>query len=224
VTGPQSGVASSGGRRRYHHGDLRRAMVEAAVELAREAGPPGVVLREVARRVGVSAAAAYRHFASREELLAEVAAAARDGLDAAMAEQLQVRAAAAPPVTPEQAAAAGLIALGHGYVAFALAEPGLFRGAFLGGQPTAGMQRWVPSASMVSSGPYARLLAALEAMELAGVLRADLDVHTAALDVWSTVHGLAELLLGPQRFLAADDRDRSVEQVLDFILRGVSTG
>ena len=70
--------------RSYHHGNLRPALVEAAAELARAQGPDGVVLREVARRTGVSHNAAYRHFADREELLAEVAAAGMDGLEQAM--------------------------------------------------------------------------------------------------------------------------------------------
>ncbi|MDQ6716487.1 MAG: TetR/AcrR family transcriptional regulator, partial [Actinomycetota bacterium] len=54
---------------RYHHGDLRRALVLAATSLARAGGPDAVVLREVTRQVGVSANAAYRHFADRDALL-----------------------------------------------------------------------------------------------------------------------------------------------------------
>src|SRR5262245_66272447 len=65
----------------YHHGNLRPVLVDTAVELARSTGPDGVVLREVARRAGVSHNAAYRHFEDRAALLAEVA-------DSAMAEQI----------------------------------------------------------------------------------------------------------------------------------------
>ena len=57
----------------YHHGNLRESLIEAGIELARSQGPDGVVLREVARRAGVSHNAAYRHFADREALLAEIA-------------------------------------------------------------------------------------------------------------------------------------------------------
>src|SRR6201989_619979 len=57
----------------YHHGDLKRALTEAALELVSEKGPKGFTLREVARRAGVSAAAPYRHFADKADLLAAVA-------------------------------------------------------------------------------------------------------------------------------------------------------
>src|SRR5271165_6426097 len=59
--------------RGYHHGNLREAMVEAALNLIRERGPGGFSFAEVARLVGVSGAAPYRHFRDRNALLAEVA-------------------------------------------------------------------------------------------------------------------------------------------------------
>lgn len=61
------------GREKYHHGDLRRALVEAALDLVRRRGPEGFTLREAARSVGVSQAAPYRHFVTKEALLAAVA-------------------------------------------------------------------------------------------------------------------------------------------------------
>ncbi len=75
---PESGYPRAVSTASYHHGNLRASLVEAAVGLASELGPEGLVLREVARRVGVSHNAAYRHFADRDELIAEVA---RHGLD-----------------------------------------------------------------------------------------------------------------------------------------------
>jgi AcrR family transcriptional regulator len=56
----------------YHHGDLPNALADAATNLARSGGPEAVVLREAARQVGVSAAAAYRHYVGHGELLAAV--------------------------------------------------------------------------------------------------------------------------------------------------------
>ena len=68
----------------YHHGNLRPVLVDTAVELARSTGPDGVVLREVARRAGVSHNAAYRHFDDRAALLSEVADRAMSDLEQAM--------------------------------------------------------------------------------------------------------------------------------------------
>src|SRR5277367_4266678 len=75
-------------RSTYRHGDLRRALLEAGIELARGGGPDAVVLREATRRAGVVPNAAYRHFASRQELLEAVRAAALSALAVAMETEL----------------------------------------------------------------------------------------------------------------------------------------
>ncbi len=62
-------------RQSYHHGDLRNALVEAAIEIVGERGPDGLSVADAARRAGVSGAAPYRHFASRDDLLSAAAAA-----------------------------------------------------------------------------------------------------------------------------------------------------
>src|SRR6516162_6443303 len=72
----------------YHHGDLRRALLEAGIALARDGGPDAVILREATRRVGVVPNAAYRHFANRQALLLAVRAAALAALAIAMEEEL----------------------------------------------------------------------------------------------------------------------------------------
>ena len=68
------------GKKGYHHGALQSALIEASIALAREGGPDRVILREAARAAGVSHSAAYRHFADREALLAEVSRHARAAL------------------------------------------------------------------------------------------------------------------------------------------------
>src|SRR3954452_24905446 len=110
----------------YHHGNLRPALIECAVELARVKGPDGVVLREVARRTGVSHNAAYRHFADRDELLAEVARWGMGRLEQAMVDRL----AKVRNRDPAVRALRRLREVGRAYVEFALAEPGLFEVAF----------------------------------------------------------------------------------------------
>src|ERR1700757_5224853 len=112
--------ATSDHRKPYHHGSLRSALIEASIALAREGGPDRVILREAARAAGVSHSAAYRHFADREALLAEVAAFARSELAGEMRRR----------VTRARGPRGRLRAVGTAYIDFALTEPGLFRPAF----------------------------------------------------------------------------------------------
>src|ERR1700712_1148714 len=110
--GEQDDVVTSAGmakRDPYHHGALRQALVAAGVELAQEGGPHAVVLREVARRVGVSPNAAYRHFTALPDLLAAVA----DAALGALARSMEVELAALVPTGDEQAdAVSHLLAAG----------------------------------------------------------------------------------------------------------------
>src|SRR6195256_264747 len=97
----------------YHHGHLREALLQAAIQLIAEVGPAGFTLREVARRAGVSHNAPYRHFRDRDDLMAAVAAQGFRELTQAMME-----AAGQPSDTLDRLKRAGL-----GYVAFALRRP-----------------------------------------------------------------------------------------------------
>src|SRR6516225_5798354 len=120
------------GRASYHHGDLPNALADAATELARSGGPEAVVLREAARRVGVSAAAAYRHFASHCELLQEV----RHRAVAALGDALQVGLDGGEPLpSAGDEAVRRFRNLGSAYIGFALANPGLFHAAFVNHSP-----------------------------------------------------------------------------------------
>src|SRR5438477_6156040 len=88
-------------RRAYHHGDLANALTSAATELARHGGPEAVVLREAARQVGVSATAAYRHFAGHGQLIHEV----KERCQASLTEHMCAELATLPP-TPDPREAA----------------------------------------------------------------------------------------------------------------------
>ena len=114
-------------RHTYHHGDLRQALLDAGIALARDGGPDAVVLREATRRAGVVPNAAYRHFASRHALLQAVRAAALAALAVAMEKELtRLRRGR----HEADFARAGLRAIGIAYLRFARSEPGLFRMAF----------------------------------------------------------------------------------------------
>jgi AcrR family transcriptional regulator len=190
----------------YHHGNLRAALIDTAVEQARSGGAAAVVLRDAARRTGVSHNAAYRHFADRGELLAEVAGRGMRALEDAMRARLA-------GVTAEEPGARALQRLretGRAYVHFALAEPGLFSTAFAGGEGTPDR-----------AGPYGLLADVLDELVDAGVLPADRRPG-AELACWAAVHGFATLALqGPLRALPAADRERELEGLLDRVARGL---
>jgi AcrR family transcriptional regulator len=126
--GPRRASAATPARKRkaragYHHGDLRSALIDAAVELISERGVSGFSLAEAGRRVGVSAAAPYRHFAEREALLAAVAVRALTEFGT------MVVGAAPPGLTPTKR----LAALGAAYVGFAGQNRALFESIFAAG-------------------------------------------------------------------------------------------
>jgi AcrR family transcriptional regulator len=197
----------------YHHGNLRPVLVDTAVELARSTGPDGVVLREVARRAGVSHNAAYRHFDDRAALLAEVADRAMADLEQAML----TRIAAVEIDDAVARAAERLRETGRAYVDFAIREPGLFAVAFTTSVGGAAHQDPEPPAT----GPYAVLNSVLDELVAAGAVTPE---RRAGADVacWAAVHGYAELHVhGPLREVPAELRDQVLESVLAVIHRGL---
>ena len=207
----------------YHHGNLRASLIEAAADLARAKGPDGVVLREVARRTGVSHNAAYRHFDDREALLTEVAAVGLDKLEQSMRQQMSaVRAR-----TPQERARRRLRASGRGYVAFAVSEPGFFEVAFSAKEmPQSFSQPDGPTdvagTEQSGGGPYALLGSALDELVAAGEL--DPQRRTGAdVTCWAAVHGFALLTLhGPLREVDEREWHALLEALLDTIESGLT--
>ena len=136
----------------YRHGDLRHALLEAGIELARAGGPAAVTLREATRRAGVVPNAAYRHFASQQDLLRGVRSAALSALAVSMEMELSMIAA---ELSPAEFAKASLRAIGTGYLRFARTESGLFRTAFGTGARPAGDVEQASAAALVRSSCWA---------------------------------------------------------------------
>ncbi|MRH89455.1 TetR family transcriptional regulator [Nocardia sp. SYP-A9097] len=198
-------------RRSYHHGSLRTALIDAGIALAREGGPDAVILREAARTAGVSHSAAYRHFADREALLAEVSRHAR----AELATQMRQGIAAAPdPLTR-------LGAVGTAYINFALSQPGLFRTAFKS-HPTH-ENHDTPTTSELdpdTAEPYEILSQVLDQAQSAGLLDPARRLG-APLAAWSAVHGLANLLIDGPLPTTPAEVDFALNQVLELVARGL---
>jgi AcrR family transcriptional regulator len=202
-------------RTTYRHGDLRRALLEAGIALARAGGPDAIVLREATRRAGVVPNAAYRHFASRQDLLEAVRSAALAELANAMeAEIAKVRVK-----SPEEAARATLRAVGAGYLRFAFTETGLFRTAFV----TAELGFTAEPARKGKGGldPLELLGSALDKMVGAGLLRPERRPGAEFL-CWSAVHGFAMLVVdGPLHEFPRADIDGIGARVIAMVEAGL---
>jgi AcrR family transcriptional regulator len=203
-------------RSTYRHGDLRRALLDAGIALARDGGPEAVVLREATRRAGVVPNAAYRHFASRDELLNAVRAAALAEVARAMEAEL---ATLGPERRGVRYARASLRAVGTGYLKFACANTGLFRTAFGVVFDVAETSAEMAGASGLD--PYQLLSAALDRLVAAGALPAKRRPGAEFL-AWSAVHGLALLVIeGPLHGVPAAQMRALSERLLDMVEKGL---
>lgn len=204
------------GRTTYRHGALHQALLDAGVAMAREGGPDAVVLREATRRAGVSPNAAYRHFADREALVAAVS----DAASSASAAAIEAEWDAAPTGSPAETAQAHLRAVGTGYLRFARDEPGLFRAAYT--VPSNLEQAFSPDkAGPGGRTPFQLLGIALDEMVAAGLVPAERRPG-AEFSAWSSVHGLAMLVLeGPLRDLDEDTLRHAGQAVIGMVVRGL---
>jgi len=198
----------------YHHGDLRNALVLTAVRLIEDDGLGEFSLRGTAREVGVSANAAYRHFADKSDLLTAVAQYGFDQLGDRMRRAMR---ATRTGQNPGELAVNRFKATGRAYVEFALAHPELF-GVMFGrsGAPTPPRN---PAED--KAGTYALLGSALDELVAQGVLAAKLRPG-AEFKAWVTVHGFARLCLDGAAVLpAGSTRTGALESLLDFAVAGI---
>ncbi|MGA7996613.1 MAG: TetR/AcrR family transcriptional regulator [Bradyrhizobium sp.] len=200
-------------RKPYHHGDLRRGLIDAAILLAEEGGAGAVSVREAARRAGVSPGAPFRHFESRDALMTAVAEEAqrrfRAEIDAALAE--------APAGDP----LARFRKLGLAYLRWAMRNPAHFEiissGRYFDHDQAAELSR--DNAELI--GLTGRLLADASA---AGQLRS-VDLKQVQLAGRALVYGFARMNIDghlPRWGVAAADVERSAEAILDLFIEGIA--
>lgn len=210
-------MSSTPARETYRHGDLRQALVEAGLDMAREGGPDAVVLREATRRAGVSPNAAYRHFADRRALLVAVSNTAQSSVADAMWRGYSAVDESGDPATVAKARLRGV---GLGYIRFAREQPGLFRAAIgvpddlaNSGSPAKAGENGLTSFQILSK--------VLDELVEAGAMPADRRPN-AELFAWSAVHGLGMLVIdGPLRGLTDQMIDGASERLIDMVERGL---
>ena len=192
--------------RKYHHGDLRRALLDEAVRTIRDEGAPALTLRAVGARLGVSRTALYRHFADKSALLNAVS---EDGFRR-LADELE------RAWTGAGGGLNGFEAQGRAYVRFALDNPSHYRvmfGVWSSRDEDTALREAGARAFQV-------LVDALTALQRDGVVRQNEAPGQVALYVWAAVHGVA--------MLAIDGRLPSgpggVRDVIEYAVRRIGSG
>ena len=193
----------------YHHGDLRRALVERGTELVAESGAEGFTLRELARRVGVNHRAVYRHFASKDDLLAAIA---ERGYEA-LVERFHADLAALADAT----AVDRLLGLAQAYVAFAFAEPAAFSVMF--GRRLNEDGRY-PSLEVPIRAAAAILTEVIEDGQRRDEIVAG-SVRDLGLAFWASMHGIASMVLERRIRVKPSLRKGYVATLMAPLLRGL---
>ncbi len=192
---------------RYHHGNLKATLVRVAIQVIEERKEASFTIRELAKLVGVSHAAAYRHFRSKRELLAQIAEEGFDSLQASFDEALKENAG--------RSCRARIKALGACYVQYALEHSGHFRAMFhIELQPHSDL----PSLKEAATRAFNTLLDAVTE----GIARRELVRRPArglAMVAWSAVHGASLLLLDEQI-----DSPPAPEELIELVIERLDAG
>lgn len=209
--GPIASVPTVTSQNGYHHGDLRNALLQASERLLAKTGVAALSLREVAKQAGVSHAAPYRHFKGKAALMSGLAQSGFSRL------QIAIRMAADKiPYDPEQK----LVEAGVAYVHLALRHPALMQLMF-SAAPGQVVDRELRQAAMGTLDPLVDIInTGIEA----GVFR-DRDAHELALVAWTSMHGLAMLLVA--RLMETDMADKKsldglVRSMIQNVIYGIS--
>ncbi len=201
------------GRRGYHHGDLREALVRAALDLIAAKGPSGFTFADVARATGVSAAAPYRHFRDRDELMADVA---RRGFEQFEASLLAAWNDGHPDVFT------AFRKVGQAYLEFARSEPALYSAMFESGLPP----DLDPDLARAGESAFAILHRATEELCSKYPLKDRPPIMMVSRHIWAMTHGIADLFArgdAARRKLPMPPEDLLEAGVLIY-LRGLGFG
>jgi AcrR family transcriptional regulator len=195
---------------RYHHGDLRRALLVEAARTIRAEGIEAVTLRAVGARLGVSRTALYRHFADKSALLAAVA---REGFQRFRQDLTEAWTAAG-------GGPAGFIAMGRAYVQFALANSSHYRVMF--GEFRDRCTR-DPELAADASAAFQVLVGALVTLQRDSLIRPD-DPHELAHFIWATMHGIAMLAIDGQLGPDPSVADALTQFAIERLHTGITPG
>jgi AcrR family transcriptional regulator len=196
----------------YHHGDLRQALIDAALRALQRQRVEDLSLRALGRDLRVSPRAPYRHFDTKEELLAAVAV---EGFRLfALWARPRVAAAGDDPI-------AQLRAIAESYVLFAVENPAAFHVMVA---PYATVNESAPDLVRARADGHRETMEAIARAQAAGLLRAG-DPMPLALALWSTMHGLAVLLTEGQlgRYDRPVDAAKAAQLVAQLLLEGLLT-
>ncbi len=191
----------------YHHGSLRAALLAEAETMIAEGGAGSVTMREIGRRVGVSRAAPYRHFADKNSLLVAVAAIGFERLR----DRLRSSGAAAPRSSVDR-----FRRMGQEYVRFAIENPAHYR-LMYGKEALARIDQ--PELREVANSLFDQLVEVFHAHQRDGGIKKQ-DPRTQAYVAWSAVHGLASLVIEGQ-ILTHVDVDALIKQTTQTVLDGM---
>ena len=189
----------------YHHGNLKPALLRAALELIAEVGPAAFTLREVARRAGISHNAPYRHFRDKDELLAAVATEGFERLEEALLKPQKTNRKPHPALRWLQAS-------GVAYLRFALGSPEHLLVMFDWALP---LDQY-PELCAASKRAFGVLVGFVEAAQAEGSLPAGDPMELACM-AWSLVHGVAKLAIAKRFPFQAE------AEVLRFAERAIKT-
>lgn len=192
--------------RKYHHGNLREALVKTAMLLLRRREIADLTLRDVAKSAGVAQSAMYRHFASKGALLSAIAE--RGFKELMRRAEAQISRHSGNPRTLYHSVAST-------YVKFALDNPQLYKLMFLEEAIEVNPK---PGTQSSSNASFAQLVGVIEQCQTAGLIATAQDKTTAALALWSLLHGLSSLLRTQRLSQMAKKRKETLAKALARML------